>query len=197
MRNSILISAIAAVVVLVLLVPLIRGKRRGDRPPPPVRDNEAVVSDAVADTALQEIELDHDMGRLNDSDYAELRAKYEREPPAAIGRKSADVAPAPAQRHRPRPGTSPGGGRSSTRTAVASGRTSRRSRADLDVRAEELVRHYRGVLVSCAVCGDRPESDARFCSSCGRYLAPCPGCGRAIDQLGARFCPACGRALAG
>ena len=49
---------------------------------------------------------------------------------------------------------------------------------------------------ACATCGPRPEPDAIFCSSCGRFLGgPCPGCGAATDQPGARFCPACGHRL--
>jgi hypothetical protein len=49
----------------------------------------------------------------------------------------------------------------------------------------------------CPVCGPRPESDALYCSSCGRHLGgPCAQCGATIDQPGARFCAGCGHAVA-
>lgn len=50
----------------------------------------------------------------------------------------------------------------------------------------------------CAVCGPRPESDALYCSTCGRWLGePCANCGAVLDQPGARFCPACGHGVDG
>ena len=56
--------------------------------------------------------------------------------------------------------------------------------------ADSVGATYEGV---CATCGPRPEPDARYCSSCGRFLGgPCPRCGAAMDQPGARFCSACG-----
>lgn len=37
--------------------------------------------------------------------------------------------------------------------------------------AEELIARYRGSVVTCPSCGERPESAAAFCSNCGRRLA--------------------------
>jgi double zinc ribbon protein len=51
---------------------------------------------------------------------------------------------------------------------------------------------------SCPKCGPRPESDALFCSSCGRPLGAasfCTGCGAAL-QPGALFCEGCGVGVA-
>jgi len=47
---------------------------------------------------------------------------------------------------------------------------------------------------SCPRCGPRPESDALFCSSCGRQLGAaefCSGCGARL-QPEALFCAGCG-----
>ncbi|MFN0181594.1 MAG: zinc ribbon domain-containing protein [Gemmatimonadales bacterium] len=47
---------------------------------------------------------------------------------------------------------------------------------------------------TCRICGPRPESDARFCSSCGLSIVGdgfCAGCGASLPA-GARFCEACG-----
>jgi hypothetical protein len=37
--------------------------------------------------------------------------------------------------------------------------------------AEALIARYRGAVVDCATCGERPEPAAVFCSSCGARLA--------------------------
>jgi hypothetical protein len=51
-----------------------------------------------------------------------------------------------------------------------------------------------GSEVACPSCGPRPESDAIFCSTCGKLLSTltCAGCGAAMAP-GARFCEGCGR----
>lgn len=62
---------------------------------------------------------------------------------------------------------------------------------------EAMIRLQRAHLLSCPTHGPRPESDAVFCSDCGRYLGQaCPGCGGAIQEPDARFCSACGSAFA-
>lgn len=51
--------------------------------------------------------------------------------------------------------------------------------------------------VTCPNCGPRPESDAVFCSNCGRSLGAshCAGC-NAPMAAGQKFCESCGRAAA-
>ncbi|HTD61377.1 MAG TPA: zinc ribbon domain-containing protein [Gemmatimonadaceae bacterium] len=62
---------------------------------------------------------------------------------------------------------------------------------------ETLVLGFRAQQRTCAEHGARPESDAAYCSECGRYLAgACPACGAAITEPAARFCAGCGNALA-
>lgn len=62
---------------------------------------------------------------------------------------------------------------------------------------EALILRYRRRPTSCASCGPRPEPDAIYCSSCGRYLAErCARCGAEVREPGARRCAACGHPLA-
>ena len=51
--------------------------------------------------------------------------------------------------------------------------------------------------IACPACGPRPESDAIFCSTCGKLLSThvCAGCGAAMAP-GAKFCEGCGRPAA-
>lgn len=63
--------------------------------------------------------------------------------------------------------------------------------------AEEAILRYRRRASSCGTCGARPEPDALYCSSCGRYLpGRCDGCGAAVSEPAARFCTTCGKTLA-
>jgi double zinc ribbon protein len=62
---------------------------------------------------------------------------------------------------------------------------------------EALVLAYRAQRHACPEHGQRPESDAMYCSECGRYLAgACSACGTAITEPAARYCTGCGTALA-
>jgi hypothetical protein len=63
----------------------------------------------------------------------------------------------------------------------------------LDDEIEARIRRHRAAVPACASCGPRPEPDAIYCSSCGRYLAgSCTRCGAAVTEPGARFCTGCG-----
>ena len=63
--------------------------------------------------------------------------------------------------------------------------------------AEEAILRYRRRAVACDVCGPRPEPDATYCSTCGRYLpGRCTGCGATVSEPAARFCVSCGKTLA-
>lgn len=63
--------------------------------------------------------------------------------------------------------------------------------------AEAAVQRVRMRMSECDSCGPRPEPDALYCSSCGRYLpGSCAGCGTVITQPGAQFCAGCGKTLA-
>jgi hypothetical protein len=61
---------------------------------------------------------------------------------------------------------------------------------------EARVRAFRETHRDCPTCGLRPEPDAIYCSTCGRYLAgDCPACGSAIAESSAAFCSKCGATL--
>ena len=63
--------------------------------------------------------------------------------------------------------------------------------------AEAVILQYRRRQLGCTVCGPRPEPDAIYCSTCGRYLAAsCAHCHAPITEIGARYCGSCGETLA-
>jgi len=122
----------------------------------------------LALTALKEIEFDRETGKLSDTDYAFLKSRYTSAAIEAL-REEKDIA----------------GG------------------SDLERLVAERVRVVRAassgaLATSCPDCGVRPETDAVFCSSCGRRLggpAACGSCGVALESSG-RFCTHCGDRIA-
>ena len=63
--------------------------------------------------------------------------------------------------------------------------------------AEAAILRYRKRAVGCEMCVPRPEPDALYCSTCGRYLpGRCNGCGATVSEPAARFCGSCGKTLA-
>ena len=135
---------------------------------------EEQLDGAVA--ALREIEFDRETGKLSDSDYAELKTRYTREALAEL--RAADAREA---------STAP-------TTVVAAVVLSPEDAADP---VEAAIRRARENQRSCGVCGPRPEPDATYCSSCGRYLpGACTKCGTHVDLVGSRFCSGCGDQLA-
>jgi len=118
--------------------------------------------------ALREIEFDRETGKLSDADYAELKARYTKEAIAAMRREGAPERAEPA--------------------AVSAG---------TDDEIEVAVRAYRAAQVRCETCGPRPEPDAVYCSTCGRYLRDrCADCGAPVAAADARYCANCGNRLA-
>ncbi len=114
-------------------------------------------------TALREIEFDRATGKLSDTDYAELRARYTQQAVVAMRREA----------------------NSPVVTAAPS-----------DDEIEVAVSVFRERHPTCPTCGPRPESDAAFCSGCGRYLHDrCAGCGAPVVAHDARYCETCGSPL--
>jgi hypothetical protein len=69
--------------------------------------------------------------------------------------------------------------------------------APTDAEVEAAVRAQRQRLAGCPTCGPRPESDAVYCSNCGRYLNDrCATCGAPVVAPEARYCNSCGNRLA-
>lgn len=138
---------------------------------------DAASEDPVA--ALREVEFDRATGKLSDSDYAALRARYTSRALAELRARDSQVAASGAA------GAMLEGGAMAVAEVEA-----------VDV-AELAVRRQRERLRECATCGPRPEPDAVYCSGCGRYLpGQCAGCGAKVDEPGARYCPGCGSTLA-
>lgn len=122
----------------------------------------------VALAALKEIEFDRETGKLSDADYEQLKSKYTA---AALDALRDDSAAVP----------------------------------DLEVMIAARARTLRSAAASaspgapfCSICGPRPESDALFCSSCGRRLPMAGTCDRCGAPLGpdSRFCEQCGNQVA-
>jgi hypothetical protein len=75
--------------------------------------------------------------------------------------------------------------------------TEMRARESSDDVVEAAVLEYRLRRPSCPTHGQRPESDATYCSECGTYLTGiCADCGAPVTEPAARFCAGCGAALA-
>lgn len=153
-------TAIALIAVAFVLVPLFRDDvsvPRAGRIAAPERGTD---DDAVG--ALREIEFDRATGKLSDSDYAALKARYTAE--ALDAMRAAETGAATP---------------------------------DVPDLAEEAILRYRKRAGGCATCGPRPEPDALYCSTCGRYLpGRCTGCGATVNEPAARFCTTCGKTLA-
>jgi rRNA maturation endonuclease Nob1 len=123
----------------------------------------------IALAALKEIEFDRETGKLSDADYELLKAKYTA---AALDALRAESAAVPD---------------------------------DLEVMIAARARALRSAAAStspgapsCSVCGPRPESDAVFCSGCGRRLPVAGACARCSAPLGpdSLFCEQCGSQVA-
>ena len=66
-----------------------------------------------------------------------------------------------------------------------------------DDEVEAFIQAVRAMPAACPTCGPRPESDAVFCSNCGRALGgSCQHCGAPAGGAEARFCAACGAQFA-
>ena len=123
----------------------------------------------IALAALKEIEFDRETGKLSDADYELLKSKYTA---AALDALRAESAVVPD---------------------------------DLEVMIAARARALRSAAAStspgapsCPICGPRPESDAVFCSSCGRRLPVAGACARCSAPLGpdSLFCEHCGSQVA-
>lgn len=162
-------SALAVAALVFVLWPLLRGTAA---PVVSMGAPELPVESSALE-ALREIEFDQATGKLSAEDYATLRASYT---PIALAELDAREASAVAA-------TEPGEGGA-------------RTTGDVDA-AEALIARAKARARSCPSCGPRPESDALFCSDCGRFLgSACLACGARVESDRARFCTDCGGSLA-
>lgn len=187
-------TALALAALSVVLMPLLGGGERDDGASAPgarrrdantAPDHAEIPADSAV-VALREIEFDRETGKLSDSDYADLKARYTQlaldEMRAAAATRSAEHSAADAR--SPAVPITEGAARS----ALVEG-------TDLDP-VEAAIQRARDAQRICEECGPRIEPDAEYCSDCGRYLAgSCGECGAPVEVAGSQFCTNCGERL--
>jgi rRNA maturation endonuclease Nob1 len=169
-----LAAAVVGLAILwLVLQPVLRPTGREPLPLEPLDPEET--PKGIALTALKEIEFDRETGKLSDSDYESLKAKYTTAALDALRHESEEVA------------------FDEIETMVAAKvRALRSASAAVPSNASALP------LGSCTTCGPRPEPDAIFCSSCGRRLpsrSVCDRCGSALTP-DSKYCESCGSQVA-
>ena len=133
------------------------GDAAGDEGEDPADD---MSPQTVALRALKEIEFDRATGKLSDTDYEQLKAKYTQEALAAMREESGvrsverGVKPAPDSR-LPTPRCPEHGPRTEKDAQFCS----------------DCGRRLGAAPGYCARCGTALEDDARYCNSCGARVA--------------------------
>jgi hypothetical protein len=116
----------------------------------------------VALRALKEIEFDRATGKLSDTDYEQLKAKYTQEALVALRGEGAPYAVrrAPEQHH------------SAQRTAHSARCPEHGPRPENDAQfCSECGRRLGDAPGYCARCGTALETEARYCNACGARVA--------------------------
>lgn len=182
-------EAIAAALVALAVIALIAGPLlgRGAAAPLGVDEPEELeeTPKGMALAALKEIEFDRETGKLSDEDYGALKTKYTAEALVILRQESgssgepATQVPEPASMAAAAPAGTGGSGDDAVEAMIAA-----------------RVKTLQASAIRCPSCGPRPESDALFCSACGRSLAVggCGACGAPLVP-GSRFCESCGSAV--
>jgi Double zinc ribbon len=178
--EAIAAAVIGALVLWLVLRPLIRPSAPHAVIAEPIDPEETPKGIALA--ALKEIEFDRETGKLSDSDYQSLKAKYTAEALTAM-------------RHDPEPTTADRGS-DDIETMIAA--KVRALRSDSAVKSSDGSASFASGAPACPSCGPRPEPDAVYCSSCGRRLPVRVVCDRCSTTLvpGSRYCESCGRQVA-
>jgi len=164
---------LAAGATYFVLLPILRS------PPPLAGDEQARVVDegddpeddmspqTVALRALKEIEFDRATGKLSDTDYEQLKAKYTAEALAAMRGAGAGHA-VPAAREFPQremPARAP-------LTAQRAHCPEHGARPEPDAAfCSECGRRLGTAPGYCVRCGTALETDARYCNRCGARVA--------------------------
>lgn len=146
MLELVLGAVVGLAALALVLEPLLRpsGVARAvvdDGEPVPLEESDSPRVQALL--ALREIEFDRATGKLSDDDYEHLRTRYAAQALAAIRAEETAAAAAPDDAAAP---------------------------AGAADAAEELIRQIRSAPLACPAHGPRPETDAIFCSECGRAL---------------------------
>jgi Double zinc ribbon len=174
--EAIAAAVIGAIVLWLVLQPLIRPSAPQAAAAEPIDPEETPKGIALA--ALKEIEFDRETGKLSDSDYQSLKAKYTTEALAAM-------------RQDPEPSAT-GRGFDDVETMIAA--KVRALRSASGSKSSDAPESFASNGPVCPTCGPRPEPDAVYCSSCGRRLPVRMVCDRCATTLvpGSRYCESCG-----
>lgn len=122
--------------------------------------------------AIKDLENDHAMGKLSDSDYRSLRVKYEIKAAAILQELD------------------------NLNGSKANGRSGAASDEMIEREVVRLRRASTNVSLACPKCGTPHAADDVFCAKCGTSLkgTRCPSCGRRAS-LGDKFCGKCGATI--
>jgi len=181
-------EAIAAALVALAVLALIAAPLLGGGAAAPVGVDEPEELEetpkGMALAALREIEFDRATGKLSDADYGALKTRYTAEALAILRQDPGTPAPGAVDSAGAEP------------AAPASGALVGGDAVEAMIAAR--VKTLQAGAIRCPGCGPRPESDALFCSGCGRSLAVsgCGSCGAPLVP-GSRFCEGCGAAVGG
>ena len=162
MIAALVIGTLLAVGALAfVLYPMFFGVRSTPRPRvAPVEANEG---DAIG--ALREIEFDRATGKLSETDYAQLKARYTQDAVAAMRREKPSLGAGES-----------GAAEDDVEVAVREFRATMVACGDCGLRPEPDALYCsncgRYLRDRCADCGAPVEAaDARFCVNCGNRLA--------------------------
>ena len=172
-------SILAVAALAFVLWPILTGIRGV----PMTSRRAADAPEATALEALREIEFDRATGKLSIEDYDALRVRY---------------APRAVEELRARDAENASGATSGSATSGSAPSGGAPAAALANDPAEALIARVKSSRgLTCPQDGPRPESDALFCSDCGRYLGKsCLKCGATVENDRARFCAECGTTLA-
>jgi len=161
--------ALVWLVIQPLVLPGVAGPALPDLPDP----EETPRGQALL--ALKEIEFDRATGKLSESDYESLYARYSARAIAALD--------------------APAGNDDRLESLIAARRSVAPAAAAAEPGAAPAVAPADPAGRHCLVHGEPGEADAQFCPACGAGLVAadgrCAACGTDVPD-DARFCPGCG-----
>jgi hypothetical protein len=181
-------EVVAAALVGLAVIALIIGPLAGQSPSSSTEVDEPEDLEETpkgrALAALREIEFDRATGKLSDEDYEALKSKYTAEALAVLRAETpaGEAGEAAGSSESPPVSEPPAAPTAST--------------DPVEALIAERLRQLQAGSARCPTCGPRPESDALYCSRCGRSLSVggCAECGAPLIP-GSRFCESCGVAV--
>jgi ribosomal protein L40E len=150
--------------------------------------------------ALKDLEFEHSVGKIDDTDYAEMVARYRGEAKALMREMDVEIEPLRvraeevARRFLVKKGLA-GDAEVSSEPDVAADSPSEPETVDPGETAEPPRAARTAARVDCPKCSTSNEHDADFCKKCGKALRrECREC-QTLNEHDADFCKKCGKAL--